>query len=187
MLNGIDPVIIFEFKRNVDNTFVGPVQPSILSRIPIISQFPEFIDNPPIPIYLSERQTGLMIKTEGKDVSLTTNTQSLSSGASPDVNQKALASTVSIDIEANKDSLGLALLSSLIDLVYEKASSKEYSITYLHGPIIIFRGKLEGYSIDQESNEDRAKIKIQLTKGDSKPTAEAGLPQTPRLSNIQVL
>lgn len=187
MLGGIDPVIIFEFKKNVDTTFVGPVQPSILSRIPVISQFPEFIDNPPIPIYLSERQTGLMIKTEGKDVSMQTNTQSLSNGEPPDVSQKALASTISIDIEANKNSLGIALLSSLIDLVYEKASSKEYSISYLHGPITIFRGKLEGYSVDQNSNEDRLQIKIQLTKGDKNPTAESGLPSTPRLTNAQVL
>ena len=170
MLGGLDPILIFQFARNVDPEFVGPVQPSVLSRIPIVSQVPTLVDMPPIPIYLSEELTGIFIDSEDKNVDITTDTETLSNGEAPDVNQKGIATTIAINLFAKKDSLGMSLLSAMIDQVFDKLTSKEYAITYLHGPITVFRGVLSSYSVNQNSENELLTIKLELTRGKKQPT-----------------
>lgn len=181
MLGGIDPIIIFEFSRlaNVP-TVTGFVQgDSQTSRIPVISQVPTLVPLPPIPLYLSEQFTGVYIDSEDKNVDISTDTETLSSGGAPDVNQKGIGNTVSINLLAKKDSLGIALLSSMIDLVFEKVTSKEYAITYLHGATTIFRGVLHSYSANQNSENDLLRINIQLTRGNKNPTKPSPIGAVP--------
>lgn len=181
MLNGIDPILIFQFQKNVDPTFVGPAAPSYIARIPIISNIPTVIEQPPIPVYLSEQFTGLYIDSEDKNVDISTDVETLSNGQPADINQKGLSSTVTINIVAKKSSLSLALLSSLMDLCFDKVSSKEYAITYLHGPITIFRGVLHNYSMNQNADSELLTIKIELSKGSKTPVkteAPLGLSKT---------
>lgn len=170
MLGGLDPIIIFQFAQNVDPTFVGPSQPSLVSRIPILSQIPTVIEQPPIPIYLSEELTGIYIDSEDKNVDIETDTETLSNGEDPDVNQKGVATTVSINLFALKSSLGMSLLSAMIDRVFDKLTSKEYAITYLNGAVTIFRGVLSSYSVNQSSENDLLTIKLTLTRGKKQPT-----------------
>lgn len=176
MLNGIDPVIIFQFAK------LAPILGDTIAKIPVVSKVPSLIAMPPIPIYLSQTLTGLHIDTEEKNVDIQTTTETTTDGTSPQVDQKGVASVVAINLEARKDAVGLSLLSGLIDRVFDKVTSKEYSITYLHGPIIIFGGLLHSYSVSQDAGSELLRIKIEISKGeDSKPTKADPLPKVPAL------
>lgn len=176
MLNGIDPVIIFQFSK------LAPTLGETVAKIPIVSSIPSLIAMPPIPVYLSQTLTGLHIDTEEKNVDIQTTTETTTDGSSPVVDQKGVGSVIAINLEARKDSVGLSLLSGLVDRIFDKVTSKEYSITYLHGPIIIFGGLLHSYSVAQEAGSELLKIKIEISKGqDSKPTKADPIPKVPAL------
>lgn len=164
MLQGIDPVIIFQFKK-LSTTSFG----ELLTKIPVVAEAKTFIEQPPIPIYLSEQLTGLFIDTEDKNVDIDTDVETLTNGEAPAVSQKGINSSVSINLKAHKDSVGMTLLSAMIDLLFDKVTSQEYAITYLHGATTIFRGVLHNYSVSQNSDESLMRIKIELSKGQKTP------------------
>ncbi len=173
MLNGLDPVIIFQFKKKVDPTFIGPQQQTLIERIPLISEIPTFIEAPPIPVYLSEEITGLFIESETKSIDVTTDIEAKDAAKGTDVTQKPIGSNVKVELVAVQDSIGVTLLSALADLILDKLSSKEYAVTYLHGPITIFRGLINSFSIDQIAGTDKYRISIEFSRGpQSKPTPE---------------
>lgn len=173
MLGGIDPVIIFQFSALV------PTLSSQLSKIPIVSEIPTVIDQPPIPIYLSETLFNIVIDGESKNVDIDTTTETMTDGTAPQVTQKGIQSGISIAIEGKKDSVALILLSAMIDQAFEKVTSKEYAITYIHGPITIFRGLLSSYSAETVPGTDKISIKIGLTKGQKDPTKPASIISVP--------
>lgn len=173
MLGGRDPVIIFQFSK------LAPVAGATLARIPVVSQIPTLIEQPPIPVYLSERLFNIVIVGTGKSVDIETDTETLSSGAAPDVNQKGLQSSVEINIEGKQNSVALTLLSSLIDVVYEKASSKEYAISFLYGATTIFRGVLQQYSVETIAGTDKLAVKFSLSRGSKNPVKPNDVPVVP--------
>lgn len=180
MLNGIDPVIIFQFSK-LAGTDIG----NTISKIPIVSKIPTVIDMPPIPIYLSQTLTGLHIDSEDKNVDIQTTTETTTDGGSPQVDQKGIGSTISINLLAKKDSIGISLLSAMIDQIFNKVTSKEYAITYLHGPITIFRGLLHSYAVNQSADNELLSIKIELSKGESQPVKAQPQPQVPRFEGAK--
>ncbi len=173
MLGGLDPVLIFQFSK------LAPTVGTVLARIPLVSQIPTLVPMPPIPVYLSEQLFNIVIVSEGKSVDIETDTETLTSGATPDVNQKGIQSSIEISIEGKKDSVVLILLSSLIDLVYEKASSKEYQISYMHGAITVFGGVLHSYSVETIEGTDKLGIKFSISKGSKNPTKPDATPAVP--------
>ena len=174
MLNGIDPIIIFQFSK-LANTALA----SVIGRIPIVSEIPTLIPMPPIPIYLSETLTEIQVDNESKNVDLETNTETMSDATTPDVNQRGIGNVVSINLTAKKSSVGVTLLSAMIDQLFDKATSKEYAITYLHGPITVFGGVLHSYSVEQGADNDLLSIKIELSKGQQQPVKPPGIPSVP--------
>lgn len=175
MLGGKDPIIIFQFSKLLPS--VGEV----IAKIPIVSEIPTLIDAPPIPIYLSETLTGLLVDTEAKNVDIESHVETMSDGDSPVINQKGINSSVSISLTGKKDSVGLTLLSAMIDILFDKASSKEYNVSYLHGAVTVFRGVIQSYQVQQNSNEDKLSITIELSKGQKQPAKPSGIPETPRI------
>lgn len=173
MLGGVDPVIIFQFSKILDDAS------ATIARIPVISQIPTVVDQPPIPIYLSEQLFKIALGAESKSVDISTETETLTDGTAPDVNQKGIQSSVEINIQAKRDSVPLILLCSMIDLVYDKVSSKEYSISYLHGPTTIFRGVLHSFSVETIDGTDLCSVKISLSKGTKQPTKPETTPVVP--------
>ncbi|AEG42322.1 hypothetical protein BdPhPhi1402_gp25 [Bdellovibrio phage phi1402] len=175
MLNGIDPIIIFQFRKKESSELIGPRSPNGQFErtwtygVPIISEIPTFVDQPPIPIYLSENVTGLFIDTETKNVAVGTTTETLTDGKTPRTIQKGASSTVSVALKAKADSVGLILFSAMIDLLLEKVTSEEYAITYMHGATTIFRGLLESYSVSEVSGTDLITINFELTSGEKDP------------------
>lgn len=174
MLNGLDPIIIFNFRKRI------PLSADLVAKIPFVSTDATYIPLPPIPIYLSESLTGIVIKSEDKNIDVETKTESKTDGTEPDVKQKAVGSGISVNLEGKKTSLGLALLSAVMDQLYEKVSSEEYDITYLHGPVTVFRGKLQHYSATQSAENDLLIMKIDISKGAKDPVSEPSLPVVPK-------
>lgn len=164
MLNGLDPIIIFNFEKKI------PIAAELVSKIPFVSSESTSIPFPPIPIYLSEELTGILIDSEDKNIDVETSTETKSDGTTPDTTQKGIGSGVTINMTAKKDSLGMALLSALMDQLYEKVTSQEYSITYLHGAVTVFGGQLHSYSATQNSEDELLHVKIAISKGSKQPT-----------------
>ena len=172
MLNGKYPVIIFQFAKNIDPTFVGPEEQSTLAKIPVISAIPTVVEQPPIPIYIDEQAVGVMILSEEKTIDIETSVETLSDGSPANVNQKGISSSITINMTGSKNSLGLKLISAMMDLLFDKVTSKEYSVTYLNGAITVFRGVIESFKIDQESNTDKFNITLVISKGAKNPQKE---------------
>lgn len=170
MLGGVDPIIIFQFSK------LAPIAGETISKIPVISKIPTLIEMPPIPIYLSQTLTGLHIDAEDKNVDIETETQTMTDGTTPAVDQKGISSMITINLLAKKDSVGLSLLSAMIDQIFDKVTSKEYAITYLHGPITVFRGVLHSFAVNQTASNDLLSIKIEISKGQKQPTKAPEVP-----------
>lgn len=162
MLNGVDPILIFNFAKIAPSTAAS-------TGIPIVSRIVEKIPLLPIPIYLSESLTGIYIDTEDKSVDIETSTETTSDGSTPIANQKGVSSIVRINMIANADSIGMILLSTLIDLIFEKVTSKEYSIYYFHKGVAVFDGLLHSFNITQGSSSTLYNITLELSKSTSKP------------------
>lgn len=178
MLGGLDPVIIFQFSALV------PQLADKLAKIPVISGIPTVIEQPPIPIYLSETVFNIVIDGESKSVDIETTTETMSDGSSPDVAQRGIQSSVEINIEGKKDSVALTLLSALVDIAFEKVTSKEYAITYLHGATTVFRAVLHTYSVETVPGTDKLSVKIGLSRGQKQPSKASSVPTVPGSAGI---
>jgi hypothetical protein len=166
MLNGIDPIIIFNFYK------LDLAAQEAVAKIPIVSDIVNKIGLPVIPIYLSESLTGLYVDTEEKHIDIETSTDTLSNGDTPKVNQKGINSVVRVNLIASRDSVGVTLLAALADKVFEKVTSKEYSITYLNGAVTIFGGLLHSFQINQNSENDLYSVTLEITKGSAVKTQD---------------
>ncbi len=158
MINGLDPILIFSFYKKLT-----PAQTAALKDINIVSQFVSKLSLPPIPIYLSEKLTGIYVESENKNIEIETNFDGLAGGG-VNVNQKPLTSSIKIDLLAARNSIGLILLSAMSDLVLPLLVSKEYDVTYLNGGVTIIGGLFHSFSISQESNTDLMHISMEIIK-----------------------
>jgi hypothetical protein len=158
MLNGVDPILLFALKKRSKEL------DEKIAKIPIVASIVETIDLPIIPLYLSESLTGIFIDSESKSMDIDTTTDTLTDGSTPVTNQRGIQNTVKIEMVASRGSIGILLFSALADLIFPKVTSKEYTITYLHGAITVFAGLLHSFSITQNANDDRYNITLELIK-----------------------
>jgi hypothetical protein len=175
MLNGLDPILIFIFYKSV--------APGQTSNIPLANDLG--LDRyrlplPPVPIYLSETATGIYIDSEDKNLDIQTIVETLRTGAKPILTQKGIGNVTTIKMEANKNSLGVTLLSAMADLIFGKLTSQEYSVTYLHGAVTIFGGLLHNFQIAQTADTDKLLITLELIRdsGSSSSALEVPSPTT---------
>jgi hypothetical protein len=176
MLGGLAPIILFNFSQRTPSLNDQP------GSIPIISDIVDSFPLPPIPVYLDENLTGLMIDSETKNVDIETKVDTLKNGDDPVVNQKGINSTVSIQMQARRGNIGVALLSALIDRIFEKVTSKEYSISYLNGPVTVFGGLLHSFSIDQNADNDLLNIKMEIVRTTDSTVPVASIPQVGKVT-----
>lgn len=175
MLGGLDPIIIFEFYKKIDLT-----PPGADGKIPVAAQKTlQFVPLPPIPIYLSESLTGLFIAKESKSIDIGTDTETFINGETPDTLQKGIQSGVKVTLNCKKDSIAMMILSSVIDLIFDKVTSKEYAITYLHGPTTIFRAVMHNFSVDTSADNDLMEVNFELSRGFKQPTPTSPVPTVP--------
>lgn len=161
MLNGIEPIILFNFFKKT------PAIEAAIADIPIVSQLVSKFDLPPIPIYLSEELTGIYIDSEEKSIEVDTKDETLQDGEVPKTDQKGIHNLITVNMVATTGALGITLLSALADLVFQKVTSKEYSITYLSGPTTVFNGLLHGFSVSSNTNSNLMNIRLELSRSRS--------------------
>lgn len=178
MLNGIDPIIIFNFSK------LAPDVQASVADIPIVSSIVKKIGLPPIPVYLSEVITGLCITSEEKIISAQTNTETLANGDNPKTDQKGIESTIKIEMEGDKESIGIILLSAMADRVFDKLSSKEYSITYLHQAVTIFNGLLHSFNISQPADMTKLTITFELARQSQETQQKEDPPDVQRTQGV---
>jgi hypothetical protein len=164
MLNGIDPIVIFLFSKKVAEESLGdiPIVKSFVAKLPLL----------PIPLYLSERLTGLYVDSEEKSIDIETTPETLINGKPPTTTQKGLNSTIRVNMLASRNSIGMTLFSALADRIFEKVTSKEYSITYLNGAVTVFGGLLNSFNITQNSTNDLYNVSFEITRGQIETTVE---------------
>ncbi len=159
MLNGIDPILIFQVYKLL------PVESPTISTIPLASQARKKVTVAVVPLYLSEKITGLYIDDESKNIDVDTQADTLSGGEQILINQKLIQSTHTVNIVASRDSIGLQILLAISEFLLDKVTSQEYEVTYMHGSFTVFGGLLHGLSFDQNSNDTLQKIKLELSRG----------------------
>lgn len=157
MLNGVDPILIITLKKRTPDT-AGD------SKIPLVSDIASLITLPSIPVYLSERITGILIDAEDQSIEVHTETNTLSDGSAPTLPQRGIQNTVNITMTAKRTSIGAALLSALMNVVFPKVTSGEYTITYLHGAITVFNGLLNSFGTAQNPDNDLYSITLSLIR-----------------------
>ncbi len=159
MLSGIDPILIFNLFKVL--TPADEAKFKGLSVAGIVSKFAL----PPIPLYLSEKLTGIFVDTEEKSIEVATSSDGLSGGGL-DLQQKAISTSVKINMIATEGtSLGLGILSAMADIIVPKLTTNEYSIIYIHRSTIILNGRLHHFSIEQDSGSTLSKITLELING----------------------
>lgn len=181
MLGGLDPIIIFDFYK------LAPELASSVPAIPLASSTPTRVNLPPIPIYLSEKLTGLYIDNEDKSIDIQTDVETKSDASDPSIQQKAINSVIRINMFANNESIGLTLLSALCDLALPMATSQEYAVTYLHGAVTVFRGLINSFSISQNSDNDLFTVTLEITNVIRKTQVTSGPPDVQPEVNGEVL
>lgn len=165
MLNGIAPIIIFSFP------VISEAQQAVISQIPVIGQL--LADNIaiPIPIYLDQNLTGILIESESKALDIDTDPKQKSNGKGGIIYQRGINNTVTINMLASKDSTLLTVLFALADQVFSRLVARNYSITYMNGSTTVFNGLLHGFSTNVTSDDDMLRVTLQLAKTESKGPA----------------
>lgn len=179
MLGGLDPVIIFQF------SFLAPSVGGVLEKIPLVSEVPSLISQPPIPVYLSEQAFNIALGGVSKSIDIQTVTEGKTDGG-VDITQNPVQASVEISIQGTQDSIALTLLSALIDQIYDKATSKEYSITFMYGSITIFRAVLQSFSSSIEPGTNKLSVQINLSKGEKTPLKKSEIPSVPGVSGTSI-
>lgn len=172
MLNGIAPIIIFNFKK------LAPSLLESINSIPLLAENKLSIPLIPIPIYLDEKLTGIYIDSESKNIDIETKAQTLPDGKAPKAIQRGLNSVITVNMIASADSVGLSVLMAMSDLIFQKVTSQEYSVTYIHKAVTVFGGLLEGFSAVQNSNNNLYNISLQISRATGGSTVEKAAPVT---------
>lgn len=173
MLNGVAPIIIFNFLADPKAVVFGPATaPTIqdkLSGIPVIGDFIGQIGTP-IPIYLDENVSGIYVDNEAKALDIDTEVQVRYDGKPPDVSQRGLTNLITVNLLANRSSIMLSVLLALNDMVFSRVVAKNYNVSYLNGTTTVFNGLLHGFSTSTGSDDDLIRIVLQISKANqSKP------------------
>jgi hypothetical protein len=186
MLNGIDPLIIFEFSKDVDPDAKKELQNCLKDclggkGVPVQAREPEKEWLPPIPVYLSEKITGLYIDSTQKNIDIETTVEPTADDEDPIVNQKGVNSTITLNMVASSKSIGLTLMLALSDLIFKRVTEKDYRVTLFYGAVTIFGGYLRTFAVTQTADNDLYQITLELTSG---KIATQDKPQTPTVPKI---
>ncbi len=167
MLNGIAPILIFTLKENP--AALSPIF-NALSGVPLIgAEASQVFAGIPIPLYLDEKLTGLIVENEAKNIDIETTVEARYDNKKPYVYQRAVNASQTVQLIASKDSLLLPALLALSDMIVPRLVSQNYSVSYINGATIILNGLLQGFNTSKGSNDDLVRIILQIQRQDSRP------------------
>jgi hypothetical protein len=175
MLNGIAPILIFNFPVDIK----GPTF-NALAGIPFIGESLAGV-GVPIPLYLDEQLTGLFVDNESKSTDLEIEVTAKATNEPPDVKQQAIDSVVNINLFAKKDSLLLSVILALNDIVFTRAASMSYSVSYLNGSTVIFGGLIKSLTTNSGIDDDLIRMTLTISKANYRsPTQTQSIAEVPK-------
>lgn len=165
MLGGISPVLIVNLKT-FNDTMLG----SLLTSVPLVGSV--FEVGIPVPIYLDERLTGIVVDNENRAINIDTEVTA-TKVVKGQINEKLIKqqgvdSDVTLALVAHKDSIFLSALLALMDQIVERVTTDAYSITYMNGATVIFNALLKGVQVSAHRDDDLLSISISLLRTSGK-------------------
>jgi hypothetical protein len=159
MLNGVAPLLLFEFKYGLPSPPTEGL-PDFLSSIIDWS-----IGTIPVPIYLDPQLTGIQITSGSKAIDIETDIQpNYANSKKPIINQRGVSSIVSVNMQCNRDNILASVLLAFMDQILAKTVSKEYKVSYFNGVTTVFQGLVHGFSVSENENTDLMSMTLQLQK-----------------------
>lgn len=126
----------------------------------------------PMPIYLSEKLTGLYVDTERKHLSISTDyTVSVEKDGKGNkkrgnlvVQQKGESQETTVNLLCRRDSIGLNMILPALQSIYDKVvATKDYRIAYFNKNILIFNSRLSSLEVNQKRTDNLVEISFGLT------------------------
>lgn len=168
MLNGIDPLLVIVLKSRPPEDILGPPIAASNTIAGFDARFGALTI--PIPIYLSERLTGIYVDSETRSIDVVTKVEPITDQDEltrqtkpPIVTQTAIDTQVTVSLIARSDSILLTALIALMEVTISRLASREYAIHYLNGPTALFGGLLHRFSTSVSPNEDLIRIEMTLS------------------------
>ncbi len=170
MLNGLAPILMFSFPPKVEG-LSG-------TKIPVTENFFTALGTP-IPLYLDEKLTGIVVDNESKAVEIEIEADQTVKEL-PSVAQRGLDSIVTINMKASRNAPILAALLAFSDQIFLKAVANNYRVSYLNGSTLVFNGLLKSFTHTVGEDDDLVRISMVLSKANQlPPTPTATTPQVP--------
>lgn len=147
-----DPVLVIYFEPSKETVVAGKSTPFI-------------------PVYLSEKLTGLYVDTERSGLSISTdNIVSVTKKedgtkvfGNLEVQQKGETQKVEVGLIGRRNSMGLNLLLPMLKTIYDNVmAKKDYRIAYFHTNTLIFDARLADLDVNQSRENDLVAIDIGL-------------------------
>jgi len=167
-LNGLAPLVIFTFYKTIP-------RPSFLTgglfdTIPTIK-----IPLVPIPLYLEERITGLVLDDYDRDISIDVMRDGVSAF------ERVSGDVVNLKFRMQKNNIVLTALTALIDRIIQvfdkrvatKFDDPDYSLTIFYDNIFILDASLERFSTRLVEGTDLREVSFTFSKRSAKKTEEA--------------
>lgn len=158
MLNGVAPLLVFTFSPIPTNPLFNA-----LTGVPVVSDIISAI-GVPIPLYFDEQVTGLYVDSESKALDLEVEVKTRKDAGPPIVKQNGIDSTVTVNMFAKKDSILLSVLLALNDLVFTKAASSSYQVSYFNGSTVLIGGFVKSMVTNMGTDDDLIRISFTLSK-----------------------
>lgn len=158
MIGGLDPVIIV----TIDYT---PSRTSFLGGIPFVDDIISWAGGTPIPIYLNENLTGVVVNSESRNLNINVDReQTTTTGSGEKQTQKGVANTIIVNMEARRGSSLLAVFMAFADVIFSKAVESKARISYFNGSTVIINGWLTSVSVSQGIEDDLLDVSMTIEK-----------------------
>ncbi len=171
ILAKVDPLIIFKIALTDDKLLDAyadaagiPVVGDLLSDVILA------VDGIPIPIYLNEQLSGIIVDSISNNTDIDTTVEGFNKATALDVQQRVIDSTLTVNMICNnKDSLILSAILAFMDIILRKAVSRAYTISFINGSTIILDGLLKSFNTSSSSDSEIVTISLVISKLNNKP------------------
>lgn len=164
MLNGVAPLIIFHFGGVSKSSSIFKA----VAGVPLIGSSLTGLLAIPIPIYLDEKLTGIMVKSQVTQVDFDEEIQTKINEKTANVDQRVLNSLITVNMIGKRDSTLVSMLIALNDIVFSKITSKNYTVSYLNRSTVLLNGLLHGFSATENEDTNLVDIVFQFSKANKK-------------------
>lgn len=180
MLGGTSPLLIFHWLESPTD-----LSAKLAAGIPDVSNFVDdtlglgvgsLLKGVPIPIYLDEGLTGIVVDSHGSSMTIDTSPDADKDGGLV-VLQRPVNTTLTVELTARIDSAMFAVLMQLSDRVFSKLAGGKYALSYFNGPIAIVGGLLAGFSTRAGSDDTLLRISVTLSKAVPKRQSGTTIPR----------